>query len=143
MVNVSRVTVFGIIPARKKNTSWQVFIIQHKAGHWGFPKGHSEVGEDPKQTAERELHEETGLSINAYYDTKPVSIEYIAMSHGKQVHKTAIYFIADVYGEVRLCPEEISNGLWLDINDVAKRITFDNAQPFLNEIQHRLSNLTS
>jgi 8-oxo-dGTP pyrophosphatase MutT (NUDIX family) len=36
-----------------------------KSGKWGFPKGHQESKETEKETAIRELHEETGIIISA------------------------------------------------------------------------------
>lgn len=45
---------YGIIPLRFKG-KWEVFMVQLHAGHWGFPKGHGEPGEEALQTAEREL----------------------------------------------------------------------------------------
>lgn len=56
----------GIIPLQKISGTWMVFIVQHKSGYWGFPKGHIEPGETQQQTASRELFEETGLHIEKY-----------------------------------------------------------------------------
>jgi ADP-ribose pyrophosphatase YjhB (NUDIX family) len=36
-------------------------LIQDAKDRWTIPKGHVEEGEEPKQTAEREINEETGL----------------------------------------------------------------------------------
>ncbi len=36
----------------------------HGNGTWGPPSGHIDFGEDPKATAEREVHEETGITIS-------------------------------------------------------------------------------
>lgn len=36
----------------------------HGAGTWSFPGGHQEFGEDPSETAAREVWEETGLKIH-------------------------------------------------------------------------------
>jgi 8-oxo-dGTP pyrophosphatase MutT (NUDIX family) len=36
-------------------------IIKSAAGHWELPKGHAEPGESWRQTAVRELREETGI----------------------------------------------------------------------------------
>lgn len=38
-------------------------MIREKTGHWGFPKGHMEAGETEKQTALREVFEETGVRV--------------------------------------------------------------------------------
>lgn len=35
----------------------------HAAGTWAFPGGHLEFGEEPEQCAQREVSEETGISI--------------------------------------------------------------------------------
>ena len=37
----------------------EALVIHQNAGHWGFPKGHVEPGEDEEQTALREILEET------------------------------------------------------------------------------------
>jgi 8-oxo-dGTP pyrophosphatase MutT (NUDIX family) len=75
---------FGIIPLRKKENDWDVFIIKHKAGHLGFPKGHLiNEHEKPKEAAERELQEETGLVVKSYYALEPIQVNYECVSHGK------------------------------------------------------------
>ena len=52
----------GVVPLREGAEGWEVFVIQQKnADHWGFPKGHPFDGESPKETAARELEEETGV----------------------------------------------------------------------------------
>ncbi len=39
----------------------EVLLIEDAKGRWTLPKGHVEVGESYRQTAEREIREETGL----------------------------------------------------------------------------------
>src|SRR4029453_17371131 len=39
----------------------EILLIQDAKDRWTIPKGHVEEGEEPKQTAEREINEETGL----------------------------------------------------------------------------------
>lgn len=57
---------FGCIPIIYRPPPTRVLLIQQKSRtktFWTFPKGHPEDNESPKETAIRELHEETGLRI--------------------------------------------------------------------------------
>jgi 8-oxo-dGTP pyrophosphatase MutT (NUDIX family) len=52
----------GVIPWRlTPGGEREYLLIQHNAGHWSFPKGHPEAGEDDLVAARRELAEETGI----------------------------------------------------------------------------------
>ena len=54
----------GAIVYRKLGDTYQLLLIKHKfGGHWSFPKGHVEKGENEFQTALREVKEETGLEV--------------------------------------------------------------------------------
>ena len=44
----------------------EVLLIKHNKGHWDFPKGHMEEGETEKQTAVREVKEETHMDVYIY-----------------------------------------------------------------------------
>lgn len=130
---------FGVIPLKKEGTSWRVFIIRHiKGDHWGFPKGHSENKlETPRETAERELQEETGLSVITYLPMEPFSTRYLCISHGKYVDKTVTYFVAEVAGTVTLCPKEIAEGRWVTLEEAAQKMQF----PEMKEIMGALASL--
>ncbi|MBA2279260.1 NUDIX domain-containing protein [Candidatus Saccharibacteria bacterium] len=55
-------TAGGIVFRHAKNgTDVEFLLIQDAKNRWTIPKGHIEEGEDSKQTAEREIQEETGL----------------------------------------------------------------------------------
>lgn len=104
---------YGIIPVIKIEDQWHVLLIQHQhAKHWGFPKGHAEPHETPKEAAVRELHEETGLSIVKFLVEEELEEKYFFHRDGQLVHKAVIYFIAEVQGEICLQETEISNHQW-------------------------------
>jgi len=44
-----------------------LLLYQNQSQRWGIPKGHSESGETPEQTWNRELLEETGLRIDGRF----------------------------------------------------------------------------
>ncbi|HVO86726.1 MAG TPA: NUDIX domain-containing protein [Candidatus Binatia bacterium] len=55
-------TAGGIIFRRSpKSSGVEILLIADSKGRWTIPKGHIEEGETPRQTAEREIQEETGL----------------------------------------------------------------------------------
>lgn len=55
----------GAVIYRKSNDNVEFLGVKSKGnGDWGFPKGHVEAGETEKETAKREILEETGLNIS-------------------------------------------------------------------------------
>ncbi|HWZ65999.1 MAG TPA: NUDIX domain-containing protein [Patescibacteria group bacterium] len=55
-------TAGGIVFRRgPKDNKLEILLIQDAKDRWTIPKGHIEAGETAKQTAEREIREETGL----------------------------------------------------------------------------------
>lgn len=115
---------YGIVPLRIYRTVWQVLIIQHHAGHWAFPKGHANLGEMPQQTAERELHEETGLTIQRYLSPQPIIESYIFSFQGELISKSVHYFLAVVKGKVIIQESEIKASQWVSLSEAMKIVTF-------------------
>lgn len=115
---------YGIIPLRFHANEWQVLLIQHHAGHWAFPKGHANRGETPQQTAERELREETGLSIRCYLLSDPIIENYFFNFQGQRIAKTVHYFLALAEGIIILQVSEVQASQWLSLQDAQLRMTF-------------------
>ncbi len=120
---------YGIIPLRSHEGVWQVFLILHRNGnHWGFPKGKSSAGEDPKTAAERELNEETGLVIERFLEHGSIDEEYHFTRRGVKVTKRVHYFFALVSGTPVLQEQEIRDGKWLSLQDAPRTLTFAGAR---------------
>lgn len=54
-------TAGGIVFRRNKTNDLEILLTQDAKDRWTIPKGHIEEGETAKETAEREVREETGL----------------------------------------------------------------------------------
>jgi bis(5'-nucleosidyl)-tetraphosphatase len=129
---------FGIIPFKKRENEWHVFLVQHgRAKYWGFPKGHAEQGESPKESAIRELFEETHLKVLRFISDTPVEEHYNYTLHGQFIDKTVYLFIAEVEGEVHLQAEEIGDGRWFSIENAIQKLTYDiDKSAFSNAMQY-------
>jgi len=112
----------GVIPVHK--ASGDILLIRHLAGHWGFPKGHIEIGENTKQAALRELKEETGLD-KVILGTEPIVKKYTFNKNGFAVSKTVTYFVGIVDDkEITLQRDEIEDFAWLPYPQALERITY-------------------
>ena len=129
---------YGIIPLRFRH-QWEVLLIQHHSGHWSFPKGHAEAGEHPLQTAERELNEETGLSVARLLSTDPMLEQYCFTLKGAKISKTVQFYPAIVEGEVAIQRNEIRASQWLSLRDAQKRITFKEGQRLCGQLEEMLN----
>ncbi len=58
-----KTTSCGTATIRRGEDGYEVLLVQPRAEQdvWGFPKGHTEEGEELEQTAARETYEETGV----------------------------------------------------------------------------------
>jgi 8-oxo-dGTP pyrophosphatase MutT (NUDIX family) len=106
-----------------------------KNGHWEFPKGHIEKGENEEQTMKREVNEETGLT-----DLKVISgfkkyIKYFFRKRENKgwIFKLVVFFLAETKTkEIKLSVEHIGYD-WLPINEAIKKTTFKNSKILLKE----------
>lgn len=125
---------YGIVPLRRNGSHWQVLMVQLKAGHWGFPKGHANPGEAPLDAAIRELEEETGLTVHQFLQESAHDEHYIFTLHGKKIDKTVTYFIAEVEGDLKLCEVEIKDARWLDLENAENQATFAATKAIAREL---------
>ena len=127
----------GVIPYRYRNGETEFLLIQHKAGHWSFPKGHPEPGESDLQTARREFLEETGIQAVTIDKDQPFEEYYLFTKRsGKRVNKRVVYFLGLVDSDQGVtCQEaEVSDYAWGDAKKTRKKMTFDEGRTLLDEV---------
>ena len=117
---------YGIFPLQKFDEIWHVLAIQHRAaGYWGFPKGHPEEGETYKETAIRELLEETNLQVVRFFSDKMFEDQYSFNLKGRRILKKVSFFIAEVKGIYTLQVGEVSAARWIPLTKADQFVTYE------------------
>ena len=111
---------FGVIPFREKG---DILIVQDSHNNWGFPKGHPNPNESPKETAARELFEEAGLEVERWIHTShPLKVAYY--NPLSRQNKEVEYFPALIKGNVNLDPKEMRAYMWMLKEDLLSMLKF-------------------
>jgi bis(5'-nucleosidyl)-tetraphosphatase len=125
----------GVIPLRTGPGGAEYLLVQHRAGHWGFPKGHPKRGEESLATAVREFQEETGLTPRRVWAEHRFTERYLCQRKGQTVDKTVIYFLAVVDdAPVRLQPGELMAHAWLPFEAAVQRMSFEEGKWLLRAV---------
>lgn len=115
----------------------EVLLIKHNKGHWDFPKGHMEEGETEKQTAVREVKEETNIDVEIISEQK-YRASYIIEE--KQVEKEVIYFIAKPLSlELKPQETEVSIVEWVKIENAVDTITYETSKNIMSKVKKDLN----
>ena len=119
---------FGLIPIDFSSKKRHFLLVQHHAGHWGFPKGHPNKKESDLEAACREFEEETGISKYKVISDKSICESYYITKKNKEYHKTVCYFLAEVETtKTNHQQSEIQNIGWFTEKQVLKKLEFQEA----------------
>jgi len=111
-------------------------LLHYQSGHWGFPKGHIEPGEDPDQTALRELAEETGIDRIFLHESFKGKVSFYYTREGQTLFKEVEFFLGQSPAkEVTICEEHIGFR-WLTYDMAVRALTFKNEQELLTKAEH-------
>ncbi|MBR0442792.1 MAG: NUDIX domain-containing protein [Clostridia bacterium] len=132
----------GALVLRRDASSGEFYIlmIRHRPGGYrSFPKGHVESGETERETAVREVMEETSVSISIVPDFRHVV--YYTPVPG--VEKEVVYFLArteQVY--VRPQRGEVAQVEWVPLARAEQYLTHDNDKKVLGAARKKLQMLS-
>ena len=104
----------------------EILLIQDAKNRWTIPKGHIEEGETAKQTAVREVGEETGLQemeIGSWLGK--IHFRY-RRTNSLVLMTTEIYLVKGLGDTDKLKPEDWMNGIkWMPAAEALEKIEYE------------------
>ena len=126
----------GVIPYRITERGAELLLALQTNTAWTFPKGHMEAFESERETALRELGEETGLTAALREDFRDM-VEY-SMRNG--CLKQVVLFLGEAQGEIRVNQKELVECRWVTIGE-AGTLLQKNYDRILERIQRVLEGI--
>ena len=123
---VKEPTAGGVIWRRNKNGKIEILLIQDSKERWTIPKGHIEEGESAKETAKREITEETGLKeMEVQNWLGKINFRY-RRQQSLVLMTTEIYLVQAKGNTEDLRPEEWMKGIkWFSAPDAVENIEYE------------------
>ena len=120
-------TAGGVIFRRNEQTKeLEILLTQDAKDRWTIPKGHIEEGETAKETAEREIQEETGLQkMDVMSWLGKIHFRY-RRQQSLVLMTTQIYLVHALGDTNKLNKEDWMNGIgWFKIHDALDMIEYE------------------
>lgn len=129
----------AIILYKENEETYKVLLVRnHNGRNYSFPKGHIEKGENEKETAIREIKEETGLDVEIVDDFREVS-DYTPFG---KIKKRVVFFMAQTFSDqVKIQEEELDSFKWVDLNVVDRICAYENDLRVINHARKNLNKL--
>ncbi|MGI9603521.1 MAG: NUDIX hydrolase [Acidimicrobiales bacterium] len=110
----------GVVTQVTDNGTLEVLLV-HRPGYrdWTFPKGKADEGERWRDTALREVEEETGYHCRLH--AKLPSISYLDR---KGRDKEVRYWVMTVISGTFAANDEVDKVEWLSVDDARKRLSY-------------------
>jgi 8-oxo-dGTP pyrophosphatase MutT (NUDIX family) len=120
----------GGVLVRRVRGEWRVAAIRpagKKPGVWALPKGNVDAGEDPRETAVREVMEETGATGRLV--EKLGDVRYVYTWSGERIFKIVSFFLLR-YSSGRLgdlpaaTAHEVDEARWLPLAEAPRLLAY-------------------
>lgn len=119
----------GAVLYTEKDGQRRYLLVKTKSGHIGFPKGHVEYGETEKESALREILEETGIKAELCGDFR---MEY-TFTTLENTEKTGAFYLAYYdYKESQLQESEIDEEYLLPYEEAYEKLNWEQDKAVLS-----------
>lgn len=119
----------GAVLYTEKDGGRRYLLVKTKSGHIGFPKGHVEYGETEKESALREILEETGIKAELCGDFR---MEY-TFTTLENTEKTGAFYLAYYdYKESQLQESEIDEEYLLPYEQAYEKLNWEQDKAVLS-----------
>lgn len=130
-----------IVVLKEEQCKFLILEREETKDDWTFAKGHKEEGETPKETAIRELEEETGITKIEILDLPLIHEEYEIIRQGEKRLKVNDYFVGFVKDKnVKIAKEEIQSYKWTTFEEALNAFQHKSRKQVLKEAQKYLQN---
>jgi 8-oxo-dGTP pyrophosphatase MutT (NUDIX family) len=113
-------------------------LLRYSAGHWDFPKGNIEDGENEVQAACREIREETGIENVVFLEGFNKKVAYNYRLHRNVIHKEVVFFLAKTDSQRVILSNEHIAYSWTDFDSALAKLTYMTAKDILVKAQDYL-----
>jgi ADP-ribose pyrophosphatase YjhB (NUDIX family) len=120
-------TAGGVVFRRNpKDSQIEILLIQDAKNRWTIPKGHIEEGESPKETALREVGEETGLKeLKVLNWLGKINFRY-RRQQSLVLMTTEIFLVHAFKDSDSIRPEDWMNGIeWFSSAEALDKIEYE------------------
>ncbi|RTK93930.1 NUDIX domain-containing protein [Candidatus Saccharibacteria bacterium] len=119
-------TAGGVVFRRGKQDEIEILLIQDAKDRWTIPKGHIEEGEESKQTAAREVGEETGLKkVKVLNWLGKINFRY-RRTNSLVLMTTEIFLVQALGDTDDITPEDWMNGIqWFPATEALDKIEYE------------------
>jgi ADP-ribose pyrophosphatase YjhB (NUDIX family) len=120
-------TAGGVVWRRNEKTNdIEILLIQDPKERWTIPKGHIEEGENARETAEREIREETGLQqMKVMTWLGKINFRY-RRQNSLVLMSTQIYLVQAQGYTNDLKKEDFMNDIeWMSASDALEQVEYD------------------
>lgn len=116
----------GVVWRRNDKGVIEILLIQDAKDRWTIPKGHIEEGETAKETAQREIQEETGLQKMTMQNwLGKINFRY-RRQQSLVLMTTEIFLVAASGDTDDLKPEEWMRGIkWFPASEAVDKIEYE------------------